>query len=369
MKRRGPWGRGGPPPWWPEGAEWPPKQPPFRGARRRFLVFVALALAVFFSLVFTIGVIATHVFGDHNASGSGWNGWNGPPIGGFVVLGLLVLFAVRFLRRTAAPIGDVMEAAERVAAGDYATRVDPRGSREIQQLAVSFNAMTARLAANEEQRRRLLADVTHELRTPLSIIRGNVEGMLDGVYPRDDEHLSPIVEETKQMARLLEDLHTLATAEAGALTLHREAVEVGELIADVVAAYAPRAANAGVRLETTVEPGLPDAELDPNRVRQVLENLLSNALRYTPAGGSVTVSARPRGEGIECRVADTGRGVAAEQLPTIFDRFAKSADSGGSGLGLAIARSLVETHDGTIAASATPGGGLTVSFMIPIVQS
>jgi two-component system sensor histidine kinase BaeS len=360
------WGppRGGRPPWWPEDAEWPPRQRPGPAVRRRFLLFVATALTILFTLVFLAGVIATQVF-HHGRESGHWSG--GPPIGGFVVLGVLIIVLVRFLRRTAAPIGDVMEAAARVAHGDYATRVTPRGSREIEQLAVSFNEMAARLEANQEQRRRLLADVTHELRTPLSIIRGNVEGMLDGIYPRDDPHLSPIVEETKQMARLLDDLHTLATAEAGALTLHPDSIDLGALIADTVSAFAPRANNAEIGLTSEVAP-LPEIELDPIRIRQVIENLLTNAIRYTPEGGRIVISARRAGDRVECAVADTGRGVSPEQLPLIFDRFAKSADSGGSGLGLAIARSLVQAHGGTIAAAATSGGGLTISFMLPLVR-
>jgi signal transduction histidine kinase len=327
-------------------------------------LFVALALTIAASLVFTAGVIATQVFHHGRQSGQ----WSGPPIGGFIVLGILIFVIVRFLRRTAAPIGDVMEAAERVANGDLTARVASRGSRDIRRLTESFNAMAARLETNDEQRRRLLADVTHELRTPLSIIRGNVEGMLDGVYPRDDAHLSPIVEETKQMARLLEDLHTLATAEAGALTLHRESVDLAELVTEIVAAYQPRAMDAGIRLEADAPAALPELEIDPIRIRQVLENLLSNAFRYTASGGRIVVSVRRIGSGVEWQVADSGRGVPATQLPHIFDRFAKSADSGGTGLGLAIARSLVHAHGGTISASATPGGGLTVSFILPLVQ-
>lgn len=364
MKRGGPWRRGGPPPWWPEGASWPPEGRDIPRLRRRFLLVVAAALGTLFLLVFLAGIVATTVF-NHG----GWNnerGYDGPPpFIGLLVLGLGIFFVVRFLRRTAAPIGDVMEAAQRVAQGDYAVRVEPRGSGATRELGVAFNAMAERLAVNEGQRRRLLADVTHELRTPLSIIRGNVEGMLDGLYPRDDEHLAPVLEETAQMARLLNDLHTLATAEAGALDLHREPADLPAFVADVVAAFTPRAEVAGVRLASSVEAG-PEVEFDPVRIRQVLENLLSNALRYTPAGGTIAVTGERAGDAIRLAVIDSGRGVPAEALPRIFDRFAKSADSGGSGLGLAIARSLVEAHGGTIAASATPGGGLTVTVTLPI---
>src|SRR4029450_12744743 len=146
----------------------------------------------------------------------------------------------------AAPIGDVMEAADRVAGGDYATQVQVRGPGEVARLADSFNQMTQRLQANETQRRALLADVAHELRTPLSVIRGNVEGMLDGVYPPDDAHLGPVLEETAVMPRLLDDLQTLSTAEAGVLRLYRERVDPVELAEDAVATFRARADRAGV---------------------------------------------------------------------------------------------------------------------------
>ena len=360
-----PWGRrGSPPPWWPEGQEWPPRGEIAR-ARRRFLMVVISAVVGLILLIFLAGFIASQVF-DHpwHSGGSNDGEWNGPPIFGFVIVGVAIFLIVRFLRRTAAPIADVMDAAEQVASGDYATRVDPRGPRDVRRLAGTFNEMVSRLEANEEQRRRLLADVTHELRTPLSIIRGNVEGMLDGVYPRDDEHLGPIVEETKQMARLLDDLHTLATAEAGVLRLHREATDLTELIDDLIGAFAPGAAERNIALASTVA-DLPEVELDPVRIRQVIENLLSNSLRYTPAGGFIRVDVSGTPVEVTFTVSDSGPGVPVEALSTLFDRFAKSVDSGGSGLGLAIAKSLVEAHGGTIGAESRPGQGLTVRFTVP----
>jgi signal transduction histidine kinase len=348
--------RGGPPPWWPEGTEWPPKDGRPSGLRRRFVLVIAFA---FFGLL--ILIFAAGIHWDGNRSDSGWDG---PPIFGFVFLGIGILIIVRFLRRTAAPIGAVMEAAERVAAGDYATRIEPSGPREVRRLATTFNEMTSRLEANEEQRRRLLADVTHELRTPLSIIRGNVEGMLDGVYPRDDAHLSPIVDETKQMARLLDDLHTLATAEAGALQLHREATDIGSVIAEVVSAFKALASERDIELSGASH-GVGEIELDPVRIRQVLENVIANALRYTPPGGTVLVAAEQSAEDVTFTVEDTGPGVAQDVLPHLFDRFTKSADSGGSGLGLAIARSLVEAHGGTISAELREPHGLRVRIVLP----
>lgn len=355
--------RAGPPPWWPEGADWPPPREQMRGPRKRFLLIVAVALIVLFGLIFAAGFFA-HDWTGPNNRGPREDGWHGGPPYALIPILIVIFFIVRFLRRTAAPIGDVMDAAEQVAAGDYSARVQPRGTGPVRRLAGSFNEMTARLEQNEEQRRRLLADVTHEMRTPLAIIRGNIEGMLDGVYARDDEHLAPVVEETKQMARLLDDLHMLATAEAGALKLHREPTDISDLVGDVIAAFTPRARERGVTLERSI-PVLPEIDLDAIRLRQVLENLVVNALRYTPSGGAIKISVKEFPQAIEFAISDTGPGVPAETLPHLFDRFTKSADSGGSGLGLAIARSIVEAHGGTIIAESPPGRGLTVTFTVP----
>ena len=296
------------------------------------------------------------------------SGYDGPPFGfvGFLLL-LFGLFVVgRTIRRTAAPIGDVMAAAERVAGGDYAVRVQTKADGEVGRLVTSFNAMTIRLEATEAQRRNLLADVAHELRTPLAVIQGNIEGMLDNVYPRDDERLETLLEGTAMMARLLEDLRTLSLAEAGALRLHQESIEPAALVEDVVAAHTPRAVAAGIALQGVLgPPPPPEIEADPVRLRQVLENLVTNSLRHTPAGGSVRVEAASRPGVVTFSVVDTGHGIAPEQLPQIFDRFWKSADSGGSGLGLAIAKGLVEAHGGTIAAESRPGRGTAIRFTVP----
>jgi two-component system OmpR family sensor kinase/two-component system sensor histidine kinase BaeS len=326
-------------------------------------------VGLLFLLFFLLTSVASGIFVRWLGGGFG----HGGPRGGpwlplpLLVIGVLVVAvaAGRAVRGMAAPIGDVMEAADRVAAGDYGTRVEARGPNEVRRLARSFNQMTERLEANEAQRRRLLADVAHELRTPLSVIRGNVEGMLDGLYPADQAHLGPVLEETAVMARLLDDLQTLSTAEAGALWLHRERVEPASLAEDAVAAFQARAGTAGVLLDWRAVPGLPELDVDPVRVGQVLANLLSNAVRHTPAGGSVSVAVEPSQAGVAFTVSDTGSGIAAEDLPQVFHRFVKSADSGGAGLGLAIAKSLVEVHGGTIAAESGPGRGTTMRFVLP----
>jgi two-component system OmpR family sensor kinase/two-component system sensor histidine kinase BaeS len=229
--------------------------------------------------------------------------------------------------------------------------------------------MAERLAANEAQRRGLLADVAHELRTPLSVIRGNVEGMLDGLYPADQAHLEPILEETAVMSRLLDDLQVLSTAEAGVLRLHRERVDPASLVQDAVAAFRARADAAGVTLRWQAADGVPELDLDPVRIGEVLANLLANAVRHTPRGGSVAAVVEPAPAGVAFTVSDTGTGIDPADLPYVFDRFVKSSDSGGAGLGLAIARSLVQAHGGSITADSRPGRGTTMRFVLPLAQA
>lgn len=275
------------------------------------------------------------------------------------------LFTARALRRFAAPVGDVIEAVGRVADGDLSTRVDERGPREARALARAFNTMTTRLEAGEEQRRRLLADVSHELRTPLSVVQGNLEALVDGVHPADEAHLVAILDETKVLSRLVEDLRTLSLAESGALALHREAIDVGALVRETVDSFASQAEPAGVSLEAQLSSGLPQVDADPVRAREILSNLIANALRYTPSGGRVTVTAQPADAAVAIDVRDTGEGIAPERIGRIFDRFYKSPESRGAGLGLAIAKQLVEAHGGEISATSVLGKGTDIRFTLP----
>jgi two-component system, OmpR family, sensor histidine kinase BaeS len=280
-----------------------------------------------------------------------------------VVYGLL--FTARALRRLAAPVGDVIEAVGRVADGDLSTRVSERGARDARALARAFNAMASRLEAGEEQRRRLLADVSHELRTPLSVVQGNLEALVDGVHPADSPHLAAILDETKVLSRLVEDLRTLSLAESGALALHREAIDVGSLIRETVASFASQADPAAVSLGAEVASGMPQVDADPVRAREILSNLIANALRYTPRGGRVSVTANALDTGVGIEVRDTGEGIAPERLGRVFDRFYKSPESRGAGLGLAIAKQLVEAHGGEISATSVVGQGTTIRFTLP----
>jgi signal transduction histidine kinase len=325
--------------------------------RRHFVRKVVVALAFFVAAIIGISaLIGGFAFRD---------GHRGPFLPfGVVLVVVVVILVARAGRRFASPVVDVMEAADRVAAGDYETRVRERGPREVQRLGRAFNEMTERLGTNEARRRQLLADVAHELRTPLSVIQANLEALIDGLYPVDETHLRRVLDETKVMSSLLNDLQTLSTAEAGALTLHREPTGARDLIDAAVRSFLAPADDADIRLETRVADALPEVEVDRLRIGEVLGNLLSNALRHTPAGGAVTVAAEAAGDGVALSVSDTGAGIPPERLPHVFDRFSRAPDSPGAGLGLAIAKTLVEAHGGTIRAD-SGARGTTITFVLP----
>jgi len=222
----------------------------------------------------------------------------------------------------------------------------------------AFRRVAGAFAEQDRLRRQLMADVAHELRTPLAILQGRIEGLLDGVYPRDETHLAELLDETRHLARLVEDLGTLAHAEAGALELRKETVDLGDLIREVAASL-PRP----IAIEVPAD--LPTLEVDPLRIRQVLLNLLANALRHTPAEGVISVEVQAQPQRVLIRVRDTGSGIAPEDLPRLFERFQKGSDSRGSGLGLPIARKLVLAHGGEIGVESVPGRGTEVTVALP----
>lgn len=376
-RRRGPrppfFFRRSPPPWWPEGEAWPPTgwghHPDWPALRRRFLWRVGALLLLLFGFAcggLTLSAwLVTYVQGESRMAPAAL------PAGliAAVALGLILVglfWAGHSFRRLAAPIGDLIEAAGRVAEGDYSVRVEEYGPREVRALAHAFNAMAGRLQVNDEQRRHLLAEVTHDLRTPLTIIQGQLEGLLDGVYPRDEAYLNAILDETHLLSRLIDDLRTLALAEGGALPLRREPADLASLAGEAVAAFQPQAEQTGVTLALEISPDLPELELDPVRIREVLTNLMANALRYTPPEGKVCLRCERHDGEVVVSVSDTGAGIPPADLPHIFDRFYKSPDSHGAGLGLAIARNLVTAHGGHISASSEPGQGTTIRFTLPL---
>ena len=266
------------------------------------------------------------------------------------------------------PLDDLLKAAERVGQGDYSTRVQEKGPREMRLLVRAFNEMASRLHITDEQRRQLLTDVTHELRTPLTVVQGNLEGMLDGIYPPNETNLRSLLEETNILTRLVEDLRTLALAESGSILLKKESTDLTMLIRDTMAAFKTQGDTAGISLIAETGEDLPWVNLDPVRIRQVLSNLVANALRYTPSGGTVSIRYHQSNGESFIEVQDTGPGITPQDIPHVFERFYKSADSGGMGLGLAIARHLVEAHGGTIHAESLPGAGTTMRIILPQVN-
>jgi two-component system, OmpR family, sensor histidine kinase BaeS len=276
-----------------------------------------------------------------------------------------VLLAAVALRRLTAPAARIVQAAQRIEAGDYSARVPVRGPSELRMVARAFNAMSGRLEADEARRRSVLADVAHELRTPITVIRGQAEGIIDGVYAADAEQLRPVLAATRSLEVLVDDLRTLALAEAGALQLHREQIDVGILVEDTFSAFREAAAVQRVQLSADIEPAGLTVDADSVRLRSVLANLVGNALRHTQAGGSVRIVAARAGPDVRITVHDTGDGIPADLLPRVFDRFVKGTDSAGSGLGLSIVRDIVEAHGGAVTASSQEGAGTEVALTIP----
>ncbi|MBO2455169.1 HAMP domain-containing protein [Actinomadura barringtoniae] len=277
--------------------------------------------------------------------------------------GVSVLVATRLMR----PVRAVTAAARRMRAGDGSARVRVRAKGEVGELGAAFNEMSEHLDRMEQQRKAMVSDVSHELRTPLSNIRGWLEATQDGVAELDPVLTASLIEEATLLQHIVDDLQQLALADAGKLRLHPEPVDVADLLEQIATAY--RAAAAGLAL-TIEAPDRPHVDADPVRLRQAIGNLLANALRYTPAGGQVSLRAYAAGDDVLIEVVDTGPGIASEHLPYVFDRFwraerSRSRQTGGSGLGLAIVRQLAEAHGGSATVRSEPGQGATFVLRLP----
>ncbi len=290
---------------------------------------------------------------------------------GALAASLLALVASTLLaRQLASPIRQLTAAARRITQGDSSQQVPISSRDEVGELADAFNQMARQLNLSETQRRQLLADIAHELRNPLSAMRGNLEGLLDGVLPLGPEQVAIVYNQALLLSRLVDDLRLLSLAQIGELSLERSPTDMSVLVSRVVDDFRPLAQERGVVLQMEVANGLPAVSIDSQRISQVLANLLSNALRYTPAQGQITVAVQRRERGVEVSVSDTGPGISEEDLPHVFDRFyradrSRSRAQGGSGLGLAIARELVKAHGGSIWAESTPGRGSKFTFVLP----
>jgi len=283
---------------------------------------------------------------------------------------LLGILASRNLTRS---LRELTAATQSMAQGNLEQTVPVRSKDELGQLAASFNRMSADLACATTLRRQMTADIAHDLRTPLTVIKGYTEALRDGDLPATQATFETMYQEAQHLSGLIDDLRTLSLAEAGELTLNRRPTSPFELLFQAQAAYLPQAQEAGVTVRIACDDAIPDIHIDPERIARVLGNLIINALRYTNDSGRITLRAHAHPNGVRLSVADTGSGIPSEDLPYIFDRFyrgdaARQADNGESGLGLAIAKSLVEAHGGAIAVTSDVGQGTTFEVFLPHIS-
>ena len=288
---------------------------------------------------------------------------------GGLALGLAALLAMQLLR----PVRALTQAARGMAQGDLSQRVAVRGKDEIAELGQAFNLMAGSLQQAEDSRRAMTADIAHELRTPLAVQRANLEALQDGVYPLNADNLQPVLEQNRLLTRLVDDLRTLAMADAGQLTLERTPADLGELVRQVVERFQPQADRQNVKLELAMPGKTPLVSLDAIRVEQILTNVLSNGLRFTPQQGTIQVDVQGMGPEVMVTVHDSGPGIPQDALPFVFERFyradkARARAEGGSGLGLAIARQLAQAHGGELSAANHPQGGAVFTLSLPVAR-
>jgi signal transduction histidine kinase len=273
-------------------------------------------------------------------------------------------------RSLSAPISRLAQATQRIGSGDLSHRVDVAGSQEITDLAQSFNKMAADLQQAEQLRRNLMADVSHELNTPLTVLEGHLRAALDHVYELDEAEIANLDGQTRHLILLVKDLRELAQAESQQLPLHKQETDLVMLIDETLQIFEPVTEEKGVMLKSELEDNLPAVMVDASRMRQVLDNLIANALHHTPSGGKITIRGAATNRGIQLTVQDTGEGISPEDLPHVFDRFyrtdrSRSRETGGTGLGLAIVKALVEVHGGQVQVD-SQGLGQGTCFIIKL---
>jgi signal transduction histidine kinase len=293
--------------------------------------------------------------------------------GGLIAVAIALVMTFFLSRRILAPVKALTSAARQLGRGDFSQRVQVKDRSELGELADTFNSMAGDLEQAEQLQRNMVADVAHELRTPLSNLRGYLEAVRDGVIKPDADTIRSLDEEAALLSRLVDDLQELSLAEAGELKLVCQAEDIGELIKQTVAGLQVQATTKGLSVSVDLPDTLPAVNIDSHRISQVLCNLLENALAHTTEGGTISVTARQQERWVEVSVIDTGEGIPAEDLPNIFERFyrvdkSRARATGGSGLGLTIARRLVEAHGGTITAESELGKGSRFSFTVPIAE-
>ena len=290
--------------------------------------------------------------------------------------GVAVLCAVLMSRNLIAPLNALAVTADAIGAGQWERRVRVTGTTEIKSLAQSFNKMVDQLQRNETLRRNLVADVAHELRTPITALQANIYAILDDAYPMTKIEIAGLYDQIRMLSRLVKDLHELSQAESGLLPLDRQPTDFSETLAELIAPFRSVAENKEVKLVLDIPVNLPIVSVDEERINQVMHNLLNNALRYTPPDGTIIIRVRASGKCLQVEVQDTGDGIPAEHLPNVFERFyradfGRSRQRGGMGLGLAIAKAIIEAHNGNIRVSSSgiPGEGTLFIFEIPIISA
>ena len=288
---------------------------------------------------------------------------------------LAIVFGVLVSRWLSAPLTHLVYGTQAIARRNLSFRVAEQGSAEMREVSHSFNRMAAALEDAETLRRNMLNDIAHELRTPLTVLEGNLRAILDDVYPLEKAEITRLYDQTRHLHRLVDDLRLLAQAEARQLPLQRSTIDLVLLLEEVAELFSALAGEKRISLQTSLPPSSSFAAVDRLRIAQALQNLLVNALQHTPAGGVITFSLQAEKETAAIAIADNGEGIAAEDIPHVFDRFYRvdknrPRDTGGVGLGLAIAQALVKAHDGEIeVASAGVGQGSTFSIRLPLVQA
>lgn len=318
-------------------------------------------IAFFLFLLIFIGAIVGAFIATGLAAFSGINRWL---VVGATAVGLLgfALIARQVFRKTWEPVGDLIDATRRLGEGDHEVRLRRTSRGPFGQVASNFNKMAERLEEEDQRRRRLLADIGHELRTPMTVIRGEIEAVLDGLH--DSSQLADVVDEVELIERLLDDLRVLSMAEAGTLQLETEPTDMVELVGNVLSSFRARSGDQAVEV-VFVSKDIPDVEVDSHRIHQVISNLVSNALNQMPDGGRLEVSVHDRESLTVVTVADTGPGLPEEDPDRVFERFVRASDSTGTGLGLSISRDLVVAHGGTLVAENMNGAGALFTMSIP----
>ncbi|NUM46917.1 MAG: HAMP domain-containing histidine kinase [Anaerolineales bacterium] len=348
--------------------------PPNPSRQRRITRALGISLTFILSAFIFVGGTAAllyWLFSQYTGVRNIWLLFCGAPV---VLMVILFTIVINLYLRFGRPLEELFNAIDAVEEGNLSVRVTENKSDMFSDLFKRFNKMVSEMERAEQQRRNLTADIAHELRTPLHVIQGNLEGLLDGVYQPTVEHIHITLDETRLLSRLVNDLQTLSLAETGQLPLHPTRFLLAELIDDLASSFSSQAAALGIDLQTKVSHPNIELTADYDRLNQVLSNLTSNALRHTPKGGEVSVRTEPiqgnPGYSLQISISDTGAGIPAEDLPFIFDRFWRGDKSRRerthSGLGLAIAKQLIHAHSGRIDVQSELGKGTTFIIQLPV---